>query len=190
MSSGVSERWVDLCDERGNHGAFYQVSDLGRVRSLDRRVRTKGDAMAIRRGKIKKLSPHATGYLLVGLTIDGSNKQRMVNRLVAFSFHGEPAAPNMEAAHEDGVRHNNRETNIRWATKIENAADKKRHGTDNRGSTNGRAVLRESQVDVIVDLAGVGERQIDIAASLGINKIAVNHVLRGRTWNTHTGIEN
>jgi hypothetical protein len=184
-----TEVWVPLRDEEGIHGELYQVSSLGRVKALPRKVRTKGGVIAQRREKILSACLHKTGYLVVGYTVNGRQKQRVVNRLVAFSFHGDPPAPNMEAAHGDGDRSNNTRENVRWATKLENAADKKLHSTDNRGSTNPRATMRESQVDAILDLAAVGEPQTEIASSLGVHKCAVNHVLTGRTWSSHTGIK-
>ncbi|HIV77331.1 MAG TPA: NUMOD4 motif-containing HNH endonuclease [Candidatus Sphingomonas excrementigallinarum] len=182
------EEWVDLCDEEGNHGEFYQVSSLGRVRMLDRAVRTKGGATAIRKGRLKAQTLHNNGYLVVGYTVNGRLKQRQVNRVVAFSFYGQPPEPGMEACHGNGDRLDNRKGNIRWDTKLGNAADKKLHGTDNRGATNPRAVLTERQVDIILDLAALNEPQNEIAASLGVHRCAVNHVLTGRTWSTYTGM--
>lgn len=185
----MKEVWVDLCDEEGNHGEFYQISSLGRVRSLDRKVLTKGAYYATRRGKVLSQCRHASGYLVIGLAINGRNKQRMVSRLVAFSFYGPPAEPDMEAAHGDGVRSNNCKSNIRWATKLENAADKKLHGTDNRGATNPRATLSDGDVDHVLLLSSCGLGQHEIAKMVGSNAVTINHILTGRTWGHHTGIQ-
>lgn len=185
----MTEVWVDLCDEEGNHGEYYQISSLGRVRSLDRMVATKGGRKAHRKGKVLSQCIHKGGYAVVGLAINGRNKQRLVNRLVAFSFRGQPPEAGMEAAHGDGVRTNNREDNIRWATKLENAADKRLHGTDNRGSTNPRAKLTEEDIAIILDMSKRGFDQNQIAAKVGSNSVSVNHVLTGRTWASVTGIQ-
>lgn len=183
----MNEVWVDLHNGVENVGEFYQISNLGRVRSMDRWVRTRGNSL--RKGRILTPSLHLTGYYVIGLTTGGKTYQRVISRLVAYSFLGQPALPDMQACHNDGDRSNNCLSNIRWDTPVGNAADKIRHGTNNVGATNGRAVLTENMVEAIVECSAVGERQIDIAKDLGINSDTVNHVLTGRTWASKTGIK-
>lgn len=182
------EIWVRLRDEEGDHGDFYEVSSLGRVRSKDRHVRTKGNTIGLRKGKLLSVCTHANGYKVVGLRVNGRQKQRIVSRLVAFSFHGDPN-PGDEACHNNGDRGDNRVENIRWDTKKGNAADKERHGTNNRGSTNPRAQIDEQGVDRVVALSRTGMTQAQIASEVGVLEGVVNHIITGRTWSHRTGIQ-
>ena len=106
----------------------YEVSNLGRVRSLDR-IGTQGTrwgrSMSVRlKGRILKPGTVAGGYQYVKIGPVGA----LVHRLVLEAFAG-PCPEGMECAHDDGNPANNHASNLRWATKIENQADRRRHGT-------------------------------------------------------------
>jgi hypothetical protein len=53
----------------------------------------------------------------------------LVHRLVLLAFRGEPPTPHHECAHWNGDPSDNSIGNLRWATKVENHADRWRHGT-------------------------------------------------------------
>ena len=103
---------------------LYEVSNLGRIRSLDRYVRHAKGGKKIVRGSIKKLpppNPH-TGYILVSLYKDCRSWTTSVHRLVAFAFQ-DICGKYFDGAvvdHIDTVRHNNRAENLRWCTISEN----------------------------------------------------------------------
>lgn len=103
---------------------LYEISNLGRIRSLDRFVNHSKGGMRLVHGKIKVLrKPHPkTGYILVGLYKDGEVWTTSVHRLVAFAFP-EICGKHFDGAvvdHLDTVRHNNRAENLRWCTISEN----------------------------------------------------------------------
>lgn len=84
----------------------YEVSNLGRVRSLHRA------------GRIRK--PHKTnGYLYIDLWQGGDCLHIAVHRLVLYAF-GPPATPDMECNHVDGNKSNNRIDNLEWVTRSYN----------------------------------------------------------------------
>ena len=95
----------------------YEVSDLGRVRSLDRVV-WRPTTPFKRKGALLKAQMDGDGYPKVAL---GRAHQRRVYRLVAEAF-----LPNPEALHE--VDHINadktdcRASNLRWCSKKANSA--------------------------------------------------------------------
>lgn len=94
----------------------YQVSDLGRVRSL--RWATP---------RVLRPGPSNYGHLSVVL---GRGNTRMVHALVLLAFVG--ARPSgAECRHLDGNPANNRLDNLRWGTRTENILDAVRHGTWN-----------------------------------------------------------
>jgi hypothetical protein len=101
----------------------YEVSSRGRVRSVDR-VLTDGREAG---GKPLKPSKDKDGYRYV-ILVNGPERWRVhVGRLVLFTFGGWPPEPGMEALHGNGRRWDNRLANLRWGTKPENGADRRRH---------------------------------------------------------------
>lgn len=101
---------------------IYEVSNLGRVRSLDRNVpalchKTGTIVDFFRKGKMLKQAEVFGGYLAVNLT--NAEKKRIsvfVHRLVAKSFvpgYFEGADVN----HKDENKHNNRADNLEWCNR-------------------------------------------------------------------------
>lgn len=105
----------------------YEISDLGRVRSLDRVVRTKRGHTQGHPGKELSPTVRTSGHLAVTLCRDGERNMRYVHRLVLEAFRG-PCPPGHEACHWDDDPSNNRLENLRWGTREENRADMVRNG--------------------------------------------------------------
>ncbi|WP_412033701.1 NUMOD4 motif-containing HNH endonuclease [Mycobacterium sherrisii] len=119
------ERWLPVT----GHLGFYEVSDFGRVKSLDRAVESRGNRTGTWhvRGRILKPTPNRNGYLRVGLKRDGRLRNHFVHKLVLEAFVC--ARPEgMECCHADNDRANNRLTNLRWDTRAANVADIVRSG--------------------------------------------------------------
>jgi hypothetical protein len=111
------ERWLPV-----SGFPAYEVSDLGRVRS-------------VRAGRLLKPARiNSLGHLQVKLYRNGKQHGRLVHRLVLEAFVG-PCPPGMEARHvATNDTSNNRLTNLAWGTYSENEADKKIHGTLRRAA--------------------------------------------------------
>ena len=91
----------------------YQVSNLGRVRSLDRKVATVHSALRTIKGKTLVPWTDKYGYLHVNLWSECKMKSHMVHRLVAGAFIPNP--DNMpEVNHKDEDKKNNRADNLEW----------------------------------------------------------------------------
>lgn len=120
----IVETWRAVVGYEG----LYEVSDLGRVRGLDRivkdgRSRTKSIA-----GRILKPQPMASGHLDVQLRCDGRRRHFRVHQLVACAFVvGE--APGLEICHRNGDPSDNNAANLRWGTHGSNVQDAVDHGT-------------------------------------------------------------
>ena len=95
---------------------FYEVSNLGRVRSLDRIVQGRGFLKEVfQAGRILKLASCSNGYLAVLL---GKGNRKLVHRLVAAAFvDGDQS---LTVNHKDLVRSNNLATNLEWKTMSDN----------------------------------------------------------------------
>lgn len=113
-----SEQWKDIPQYEG----IYQVSDKGRVRSLDRVCKYKDGRVRIHVGRIIKQVIDACGYQTVMLSVNRKYKHFKTHRLVAIAFIPNPK--NLpEVNHIDGVKTNNQRVNLEWVTSSQN----KRH---------------------------------------------------------------
>ena len=93
----------------------YEVSNLGRVRSLEFR----NNQTAFSRTKIMKATDNGHGYLIVSLREGGGRKNHYVHRLVAEAFIPNP--DNLPVIdHIDHNRSNNIVTNLQWMTQGDN----------------------------------------------------------------------
>lgn len=102
-----TEVWKDV---KGYEG-FYQVSNLGRVKSLPRNGTVKRERI---------LTPHRVGgYLHAELNMRGVHKGKKIHRLVAEAFIPNPDNKR-EVNHIDGNKHNNTVENLEWVTSSEN----------------------------------------------------------------------
>ena len=123
------------------------------------------------------------GYAVVNLVRNGERfKIRRVHQLVLESFVG-PCPDGEEVRHfPDRDKTKNQLANLSYGSRIQNAEDKRIHGTIARGERHGQSVLTEAMVREIKRRLASGERQKDISAALNIKKCRVSHVATGRDW--------
>lgn len=124
----MDERWFPVAGWDG----FYEVSDHGRVRSVDRVVVGSDDKVYRRKGIVRALLPDGE-YLKVSLRRPGEFKNAKVHILVLSAFVG-PCPDGMECCHKDGNSKNNFLVNLRWGTRSSNNFDRVLHGTHNESS--------------------------------------------------------
>lgn len=123
-TSSTSEEWRDIPGWEG----YYQVSDQGRVRSVDRVVHGVDGREINRKGKITKLQARDERHLKARLSRAGRQKRFYVHRLVAEAFHG--AIPQgFVVRHLNGDPTDNRAENLAIGTQSENSFDSVKHGT-------------------------------------------------------------
>lgn len=143
----MEEVWKDIAGYEGR----YQVSSIGRVKSLPNQIR-KSELI------LKQSTHKRSEHRLVNLTSSDSGafrqKSHWVHRLVLETFVG-PCPDGMEGCHNDGNPTNNVLGNLRWDTHEENTADVRKHGTL-RGENNGRAILTEEQAAEIKGASPTG----------------------------------
>lgn len=158
----------------------YETSDLGRVRSVERRVSTaRGSRSCPATILAQRIDRY--GYLRVNLTDGRRRWTAPVHQLVAMSFHGERPSTDLQVAHWDGNRTNNRADNLRWATACENNADQIRHGTrllNRRGAPK----LTPTQVNEIRSALRRGARQRRLAERYNVCPQTICNIALGRTF--------
>lgn len=154
------EEWRDIKEYRG----AYQVSNLGRVRS---------------RFKILKTSDNGRGYRKVNIR----GKNHYIHRLVAQEFIPNPFNKE-EVNHIDMDRSNNRELNLEWTTSSEN----KLHAIENggypnqpKGESHFRSKLSDDEVLSIFKLKGTGVTMREVGIKFNCSYTTVCHI-----WNKNT----
>lgn len=166
----MAEEWRSVPGYAGR----YEVSNLGRVRSLPNSRRRTTLVL-------KPASAKRGGYPVVNLTTSGS-QQRVwfVHRLVALAFLG-PCPDGMEVCHNDGDTSNAALSNLRYDTPVGNQADRLAHGTSNRGSANGLAVLTEEQARTLKEVLAI-KSIADVARETGVNYSTLRNIKNGSNW--------
>ena len=148
------ERWLPVVGYEGS----YEVSDQGRVRSLERVIQqtdAQGNLYPRRmRGRILKRKYCAKGpygrwcTVLLGLGVEGQ-KYWLVHRLVLLAFIGPCPEGKEQGAHWDGNPENNALANLRWASQQENRDDMTRHG---RHRNNTGTFCRTFSIETLRDI--------------------------------------
>ncbi len=173
------ERWVPIPGFEGR----YEVSDLGRVRSLQCKGRQRSVPLVL------KDYAAGSGYRFVCLFDGEQFHQTYVHRAVLTSFVGEPAQ-GMQGAHLDGVRTHNALANLIWATASENHAHKHLHGTMPTGERVKASKLTAVQVLEARRIFVPGHRRTGVnalARRFGISQASMGAAITGATWATLPG---
>lgn len=154
MSSGPE--WRDVPGYEG----YYQVSNDGRVRSVDRVVPCLGDGRprfsTLRKGV--ELKPHKDkyGYMIVNLSKDGTRKKHKVHRLVMLAFAGE-CPDGLQVNHKDENKANNRVGNLEYVTCKENINYGAR--TEKAISKRRKPVFQIDNGDIVARYPSIAEAQ-------------------------------
>lgn len=121
-----SEKWLPVVGWE----SLYEVSNQGKVRSLDRRVDfPDGRKSYMKKGREMFLWKAKSGHLTVRLNFEAKSKTFYVHRLVLEAFVG-PCPEGMECLHGRNGVEDNSVSNLRWGTSSENNLDIKRDGNN------------------------------------------------------------
>ena len=111
----MTETWKPIPGWEG----YYEVSDHGNVRSLDRKVRTLRGEMRFIRGKNLKLNENHNGYMYVMPARQGKNQRLWVHHAVLTAF-ASPRKDGKVCMHVNNNIKDNRLENLQWGTQLEN----------------------------------------------------------------------
>ena len=157
----------------------YEVSDLGRVRSLDRIVQGPKKKVTMH-GRVLRQHRDSDGYQRVILIRDGKRHWLSVHRAVLNAFVG--PQPDLVCRHRDRTPANNILSNLRWGTQTENQHDRIAHGTSNHGEKNGCAFLKEEEVLQIRERRAAGESIVVLATDFNVTPTLINKIATGQIW--------
>ncbi len=172
----MKEIWKDV---RGYEG-LYEVSNLGRVRSLGRTV--PGSYGSVRRLKTRfVVGSKSAGYRCIHLCDGPRRSQRYVHDLVSEAFIGPRPEGNFYVNHKDGDKLNNELTNLEYCSPTENIVHAFATGlrTDH-GECHRWAKLSDADVIWIRVWADEGFPTKVIANAFGVGRHAVRNIVCGR----------
>jgi hypothetical protein len=179
----MAEEWKAIDDVPG-----YEVSSEGRVRSIARTLAVGSSwrsqqYLRSNPGKILRLHFAKNGY--AGIYLYPLTRRRMVSRLVCKAFHGEPPTPDCHADHINGVRSDNRATNLRWLSPDQNRQLRKFAV----GSANGAAKLTDKQIEDIRHacqrpFAWGDKHKLDAALAnrFQVSETTIRNIRIGKVW--------
>jgi len=157
------EIWKDLPEYEG----LYQVSNLGRVRSLK-----------FGRERILKPGLNGRGYYTVGLCRGGKGETYAIHRLVMLAFVGES---DLHVNHKSGVKTDNRLENLEYCTRSENIRHALDIGLMAIGENHHNSKLTRACVERI-KYEHQGMTQQAIAEIYGITRQQVSDIRLGKIW--------
>jgi len=174
------EKWLPVVGYEG----LYEVSNLGRVRSLDRVVDRGGHPFDLRG---RTLKPQIRfGYAIVGLyTSEHSVLRLRIHRLVALAFLGSPPDPESVVNHRDFDKLNNTPANLEYCSNVDNL--KYSHAAGRFTMAGGRSTRTGSPEVLSEVLRLLDENELGggvIEAQLGLRKGLVTRVRTGRMAGT------
>lgn len=158
------EIWKDIPNYEGS----YQVSSLGRVKSLQN-------------NKPRFLKPrnNGNGYYYVCLYKYNKQFQVSVHRLVLSIFSGDSI---LEVNHINGIKSDNRLENLEYVTPKENMSHAVKNNLHNaKGDNHGRSKINlETAKEIKYNCKGLSQREI--ARKYSISQQQVSRIRLGLTW--------
>ncbi|CUI38514.1 NUMOD4 motif [Achromobacter xylosoxidans] len=169
----VAEAWRPV----PGYEATYEVSSLGRVRSLPR-LTTRGRHL---KGKILRCTLCNNGYYSVYLAVDGKVKRFGVSKLVARAFIPNPQE--LPEIHRiDGDPANNSVDNLEWVTRAETMRRAVLAGRMPKGEGHGLHKLTAADVRSIRSHVAAGQSAREIGRRFNVSESTVRSIAVGRTW--------
>jgi len=183
------EKWKTL----KQYNDWYEISNFGNFRSIDRTVmlktkngkekpsKFKGRSLKqyIEHGKRSNIKPS----MYVAFSVDGKHYRAYVHRLVAENFLHKPDDANKyEVNHKDGDRTNNHVSNLEWVSKRENI----KHAFENKLIKTEKPVqqLDPSTLKVIKTFKSESEacRKMGVTQGKILRSIQRNGTCKGFKW--------
>ena len=188
----MKEIWKDVVIYNKNgepdhrYIGLYQVSNLGRVKSIQRIEKNSIGRKRTIKERIRKYVKRKDGYLLVVLSKDSICKSFFIHRLVGFAFIPNPENKK-EINHLNGIKDDNRVENLSWSTASENITHRNKNGLVDfdkiRGDKQWNSILTEDNVYLIKWLLKYTKlTQKEIGFMFGVSHVAISLIKRNINW--------
>jgi hypothetical protein len=178
-STGSCEIFKDIPGWEGK----YQVSNIGRIKSLPRMVVACTGKVYNRKERILKQTTNEDGYKVVYLSKEGKDYTLGVHRAIALAFIANPENKPM-VNHINANRADNWVDNLEWCTNAENIQHSFNLGiSDNKGDKHPRRVLTMEMVRAIREELANGKTPQQVADIVGTKRRNVYAVRDRQNWN-------
>lgn len=174
---------IEIYKDIAGYEGYYQVSNFGNVKSLDRTLKNKWGNY-IRRGKVMAANK-ANRYLTVNLFINWKFKHCKIHRLVAAAFIPNPDNK-PEVNHVNGDRYDNRIENLEWVTTSENEFHAYKIGIKKPlvGEKNPAAILTNDKVlEIKRRYASENTSMRKLAKEYGVCASTISGIVNNKFWN-------
>jgi len=160
----------------------YEVSNLGRVRSIDRLVNHPSGGYAKRPSIILKGIPDKDGYLRVNLKVHQKTNTRNIHRLVAEAFIPNPDNK-PQVNHKDGIKYHNYEDNLEWNTLSENRVHAYENGLQNGKSREGiKNNFHKLKEEDVLFIKNNKLTQWQFAMIFNVTQSCISAIKRNKAW--------
>lgn len=166
-----------------NYESQYEVSDEGKFRRISSRSGRVFDVPKPKDGFSKR-----RGYLGVEVCSGGKKSTLSAHRVVWEAFNG-PIPPGMQINHKNGIKDDNRLSNLEVVTPSQNTRHAFTHlgrepvrTNGRKGSLNHKARLKETDIPTILELRKSGLSQQAIADRFGVCQTTIGRVLLKKSW--------
>lgn len=140
----MKEVWKQLSGFEG----YYEISNLGKIRSLDRTIILKNGNKRKLKGKEVKQTKYKSGYLYIKISCNGKNLHARVHRLVALHFVNGRTKEKNQVNHINENKLDNRAENLEWCTNTYN----NNYGTviERRSKSQSKPVVAKNETGEII----------------------------------------
>ena len=173
-----------------HYEGYYEISNTGRLRSVDKEVASKAGSKQFRKGMDITPGIRERGYKCWTFYKNGIGKTIDIHRLVAEAFIPNPENK-PQVNHKDGNKLNNNVSNLEWVTNQENikhAVQHKLHDVPS-GTANKLSVLTADIVRDARKRRAKGERVSDLAKEYGVCRETLNRAVTGTTYRDITDVK-
>lgn len=177
-------RMIEIWKSIKGYEGHYEISNYGRVKSLERLIRFRGKKeyfrlypeIILKTGNIKN-------YLIVNLCINGYSKYYYIHFLVANTFIGKRPR-GLDISHKDGIKSNNHIDNLEYVTTSENCKNTFRLGYKSfHGENHPMSKLKEEQILEI--RRWYHKHKIfmsELAIGYKVTPQNINRIIKRKTW--------
>lgn len=170
---------MEIFKDVENYEGYYQISNLGRIKSLQRPAKNHSGLTKTLKEKYLNTHISKTGYYVIDFKKDSIRKTFKVHRLIAFAFIDKVEGKDF-INHKNGVKTDNRIENLEWCTIAENNSHSRATGlSKQKGCDNVSSKLTKDQVIFIINTTIPLK---DLAIMFNVNFSTVYRARIGKTY--------